>query len=235
MPSSTFTDSRTRLVHFLDLDEYGLNDVPEEFRGEAKREVADYLKNEVLRFLDRGTSPVAGEGRFKILDTKYAKREKGGVKTSNLELEGDLKDSLIVEPSTGSFIKFGHEGSQTEKADGHNQISSRAQRWAASFDGAPFPKRRYIPDSGQRFTDSITSEVKKIINDFKRLGPEPERPGLADDEAEDFDFQITTGTRTSSTESPRQREAGLSFVDIDNLFSDDVIEDLLADALRRRR
>lgn len=225
MPSSTITDSRTRLVHFLDLDEYGLREVPDSDKGLAKREVANYLKNEVLRFLDRGTSPVQGEGRFRILNSKYAKSQKGGVRTSNLELEGDLKDSLIVEPGQGSFIKFGHEGSQVEKADGHNQISSRAQRWALSFEGGPFPKRRYIPDTNQKFTDSITSEVRKIISDFVPT------------ESESFsaDVFITAGTRTDSTESPRQREEGTSFVEIDNLFSDDIIESLLAEALRRRR
>lgn len=233
MPSSTLTDSRTRLLHFLDLDEYGLNEVPEEFRSEAKRDVADYLKNEVLRFLDRGNSPVEGEGRFRILSNKYSKTQKGGVRTSNLELEGDLKDSLIVEPASGSFIKIGHEGSQVEKADGHNQISDRARRWAASFSDEPFPKRRYIPDSNQRFTNSITSEVRKIIGDFKKLAPESIRP--EEEIEDDFDFLVSTGTRTESIESPRQRESGTSFIDINNLFSDDIIEDLLADALRRRR
>jgi phage gpG-like protein len=188
-------------------------------------EVADYLENEVMRTISKGVSPVKGEGNFQRLDAKYAKNFKGGSRTSNLELEGDLKDSLIVKPATGSFIKFGHEGAQVPKADGHNQISSKAKRWAV---GAEMPKRRYIPDDGQKFKDNITSEIKKIIKDFSQV----ENNTVSIDE-DNLDALLSS-TSIKEVASPEQRESGTSFVSIDDLFSDDSIDALLEDALRRR-
>ena len=219
MPSNTVT-SETKLMHYLDLTEYGFNDVPDERKQDAKEEVAGYLVNETLRFLSKGTSPVKGEGRFRILNAKYAKTQKGGVKTANLELEGDLKDSLISKPADGAFIKFGHKGTQVPKADGHNQLSSKAQTWAVA---SGMPKRRYIPNDGQKFVSEITEEIKAIINDFK--------PTISTEEV-DIDINLflgkDKGTISETTENESQSNVGL-----DDLFSDDLIEDLLLNALRR--
>ena len=218
MASRTEANGNTRLLHFLDLDDYGLKDVAENEKASAKREVADYLKNQVLREVSSGSSPVAGEGRFKILDPEYARREKGGRRISDLELEGDLKDSLISEPSVGSFIKYGHEGDQVPKSDGHNQITSKAKAWAKQ---SGHPKRRYIPGNGQKFDRSIEGGIRNIINDFKRTAP-VRRESILDDE--DF-FQGTTDIRESSTV---RNDATQDF------FRDDVIEDLLEEAFERR-
>lgn len=226
MASTTSTNGTTSLVHFLDLDEYGLKDVPSESKQDAMEEVAGYLENEVMRSLSRGLSPVKGEGSFQRLDAKYSKQFKGGSRTANLELEGDLKDSLIVKPATGSFIKFGHEGAQVPKADGHNQISSKAKRWAVE---AAMPKRRYIPDDGQKFSDNITGEIKKIIKDFSQV-----EEGAVEVNESNLDALLTAGNKIKETDSPEQRENGLSFVTLDDLFSDDSIDALLEEALRRR-
>ena len=233
MASRTETDAAKKLLHFLDLNEYGLNQVVAEERGDAKREVADYLRNEVIRLVNNGVSPVKGEGRFRILDPKYAKNFKGGLRTANLELEGDLKESFKVEPSDGAFIKFGHEGTQVPKADGHNQISSKAQTWANNMrdpkEGTlAFPKRRYIPDSNQKFIGAIEKEIRAIIKDFKSVSE-----GTATLDLDDIDLLSTVGTTTSSTAAPSELPKD-SFVTIDNLFSDDVIDALLQDAIRRR-
>lgn len=228
MPSSTITDGNTRLVHFLDLNEYGLEDVPADKRGDVKAEVADYLKNEVLRFLARGTSPVKGEGRFRILKPNYARKFKGGVRTANLELEGDLKDSIIAEPSDGAFIKFGHEGAQVPKADGHNQISSKAQRWAVA---SRHPKRRYIPNSSQKFVDEITEEVINIVNEFKVIDTNDRSIYL--DNASKLKGAKSLGTETILTNAPID-ELNVNFIGIDDLFGDQAIEVLLLDALNRR-
>jgi len=232
MASSTSTNGTTSLVHFLDLDEYGLNEVPSEFRDEAKQDVADYLLNEVLRQLDKGTSPVKGEGRFRILNSKYSKTFKGGVKNANLELEGDLKDSLIVKPATGSFIKFGHEGTEVPKADGHNQISSKSKRWAASMadpkEGTlAFPRRRYIPDSNQKFTETITNEIETIIKEFV---PEQGEDG---EERTGNDLLNAILNSDKAKISNTKEDINQTSITIDDLFSDDFIEDLLQDALLR--
>ena len=78
MASRTEVNPNNKLLHFLDLNEYGLSEITStDNQTLAKREVADYLLNEVLRQLDKGTSPVKGEGRFRRLDTDYAKKRKG--------------------------------------------------------------------------------------------------------------------------------------------------------------
>lgn len=219
MPSRTEANGETTLVHFLDLNDYGLEGVPIERRSAAKVEVANFLRNEVLRRLSEGTSPVGGEGRFPILDPDYATNEKGGVRTSNLELEGDLKDSLIVRPEAGSFIKYGHEGSQVPKSDGHNQISLKAKTWARE---TGFKKRRYIPDNGQTFDRGITREITTILNSFRETINNPE---LSPDE------DLLEGTSRISSISESEEGVGVS---TSSLFSDSIIDALLNDARNRR-
>lgn len=213
MPSETIANGTDRIIHRLDLNEYGLRDVPERDRQAVKQEVADYLGNQILREVNNGNSPVAGEGRFKRLDTDYALREKSGNRLSDLENEGDLLNDFSVDPSDNSFINIGHTGGETPKADGHNQLSSKAKAWARQNG---FPKRRYIPDDNQKFTRPIVNEIRNIIDEFK--APEPSTR------------QVDAEPTISSTlETPNQ-----STVTIDNLFGDDVISALLNEALNRR-
>lgn len=224
MASFTETDGSKKLLHYLDLNDYGLNEVPDTEKGRAKREVASYLKNEVLRYLSRGISPVKGEGRFRILNPEYARLQKGGVRTANLELEGDLKDSFKVEPIEGSFLIYGHEGEQVPKADGHNQISEKAIAWAKESE---MPRRRYIPAEDQKFTDQIGDEITSILNDFKKIT----ESSFTVEDFQDLNTLTTAGANISSVrESPES-----ILVDTSNFFSDDIIEALLEDALRRRR
>ena len=226
MASRTEINPENKLLHFLDLNDYGLKDVPPENVPAVKREVTDYLVNEVLRYLDRGESPVEGEGRFKHLNPKYAKKQKNGRTTSNLELEGDLKDSLKALPAEGAFIKFGHEGKEVPKADGHNQLSGKAQTWALKSE---LPKRRYIPSSNQKFADPITNEIRQIVNEFKVA----KGNSFLIDALENASVVQGLASQTTSSASPAQQQAG-EFVTIDNFFSDDVIDLLLQDALTRR-
>ena len=222
MPSRTEANGTNRLLHFLDLNDYGLDEVAPEQHAQVKREVADFLKNQALREISAGQSPVKGEGRFRVLNQDYARREKGGRRTADLELEGDLKDSLISVPSTGSFIKFGHEGSQVPKSDGHNQISTKAKAWARQ---SGHPKRRYIPDDGQKFDRSIERGIEEIIDEFIFIAP------AEVDEFNDFDDDEFFGgaTISSTTETPDEIGVGTS-----SLFSDDVIEELLNESFARR-
>jgi len=214
MASRTEANGDTRIVHYLDLKELGLEDVLENTKLLAAREASDFIKNQILREVSNGESPIAGEGRFKRLDVDYAKKEKGGRRISDLELEGDLKDSLISEPSRDGFIKLGHEGGEVPKADGHNQLSAKAKAWATQKD---FPRRRYIPDDNQKFNNTILSGVKGIIDGHKRA-PVRERQ---DSDASTFasDDSVTTPVTVSNTS---------------DIFSDDVIDDLLNDAFSRR-
>jgi hypothetical protein len=210
--------SVTKVTKILDLD---LTDVPRDKRAEVKREVGDYLVNEILRSTERGSSPVQGEGKFKILEPDYAKDEKGGRRTANLQLEGDLMEALKSKNRTGNKIEVGIEGSQAPKADGHNQISGEAKAWARSKK-KPFPKRRFIPDSSQDFTNRIKNGINSIITEYKR------EEILEDEEL--FEFE-STATSTLTTTPDGTPDINTS---IEDLFSDDAIEALLQDAIRRR-
>ncbi len=210
MASETIANGSDQIIHRLDLNEYGLRDVPDQDKTKAKKDVADYLENQILRDISNSTSPVKGEGRFRVLDPKYAKL-KGGGRQSNLELEGDMLDDFSVTPEGGnSFLAVGHTGSEVPKADGNNQLSGKARAWARSNG---HPKRRYIPDDNQVFVTKITSEIRNIIQDFVPS------PGT-------ISVEPTISSVSIGDDS--------SLVTIDDLFSDDVIESLLQDALRLR-
>lgn len=222
MASETIANGTSEIFHRLDLNEYGLRDVPREAIQEAKQEVADYLTNEILRDVNNGVSPVRGEGRFQRLDKDYSIREKGGNRLSNLEDEGDLLTDFRVSLDEGSFLEVGHKGGQTPKADGHNQLSGKAKAWAKSNG---FPRRRYIPDDNQKFVSKITGEIKTIIEGFV--------PAVQTS-SEDLTAAAIAANLildpSSSVEAPDQ-----TTVTFDNAFDDDVIDSLLEDALRRRR
>jgi len=226
MASRTEINPESKLLHFLDLNDYGLKDVPPENIPAVKREVADYLVNEVLRKVKSGISPVKSEGRFRILDPKYATKEKAGVRTANLELEGDLLESLTARPADGAFIKYGHEGTQVPKADGHNQLSGKAKTWALK---SKHPKRRYIPSDNQKFIPEITEEITAIIRQFKVA----KGSSFLIDALENASVVQGLESQTTSSASPKQQQAG-EFVTIDNFFDDDVIDLLLQDAFSRR-
>jgi len=154
----------TNLVKKITLS---LGKVPIGDREQVKEEIGDFLINEVLRSVEKGFSPVQGEGRFKKLTKDYADKEKGGRRTSNLNLDGDLLEELKYK-LTSSGINFGYlDGKEREKADGHNQHSAKAIRWAQGMDD-PFPKRRYVPKGGQKFTDKIEKGIKEIIKEFEK-------------------------------------------------------------------
>lgn len=210
MASETIANGTTEIFHRLDLNEYGLREVPSAQKTEAKQEVADYLENQILRDVSNSTSPVQGEGRFRVLDSEYAVREKGGNRLSNLEKDGDLLNDFKVDNVPGSFLEVGHKGGEVPKADGHNQLSGKARSWARSNG---FPRRRYIPDDNQRFTNNIVGEIRTIISEFV---PAPSTRNVEPE----IQSSITTSTQTAVT--------------TDNLFQDDVIDSLLEDAIRRR-
>jgi len=214
MASVTKANGTTEIIHSLDLDEYGLKDVPSFDKQNAKQEVASYLENQILRDVNNGVSPVKGEGRFARLETDYAKEEKGGNRLSNLENEGDLLNDFKVALGTTSFLSVGHRGREVPKSDGHNQLSGKAKSWAID---SGMPKRRYIPDSNQKFTNNIVNEIRDIIGDFKRFARE---------DTDTVDAEPTVSSAVS--------DLNATSVTTDNAFSDDVIDALLRDAQSRR-
>jgi hypothetical protein len=200
----------TQVIKSITLD---MTDIPRDRRKDAKRDASDFLKNEILRRVQDGRSPVQGEGRFKRLEKDYAKDQKGGVRTANLQLEGDLLDSLKDHSRASDRIDMGHKGKEAPKADGHNQLSGEAKAWASKKN---YPKRRYIPDDKQNFTSSIRKGIDRILDEYREV---PEQ------EVAEIDTPAST-----VQETPEQVTIG-----IDSLFSDDAIALLLADALAKSK
>lgn len=187
----------TDLRKKIDLD---LSNVPRHLHKTVKDEVGEYLVNQVLRDVERGFSPVAGEGQFEKLSKSYAENEKGGRTVANLQLEGDLKEAIRFKRTTdgiefGNFLK-----SQHDKADGHNQHSDKAKQWAKEKN---FPKRRYIPDDDQKFRPAIEREIQNIVRSYEQT---PE----TNVNFTDPDDDVETGNRVE--------------ISLTNILSDEFIE-----------
>ena len=133
-----------------------LSQIPDNRQDQAKQDVGEFIRDEILRFVSSGRSPVAGR-TFDKLDPNYANKYKGGNRTPNLELEGDMLDSLEFElTSTGIEIGIFDE-EQQGKADGHNNFS----------DDSKLPTRRFIPDENEDFNGRIMTGVRQILNRYR--------------------------------------------------------------------
>lgn len=133
--------------------------VPASRRDEALDEVADFVKESMLSDIGKGKSPVDGEGSFPALSDAYKKikREKSSKVIPNLELNGDLLDSLDVRKKRKKLrVEVGAD--QDEKADGHCNFTGRSK----------LPRRRFMPKAadGQTFTGQIVSGIKKILESY---------------------------------------------------------------------
>lgn len=130
-------------------------DAPE---GDAKREAlergAEYLREQVVRYMGNQNSPVAGHGAFKALSKDYAERKKaeGGTPVPNLELHGDLKDAIQTYVS-GNKIGIKVTGKQGKVADGHCNLSGDSE----------LPMRRFIPDEDEMWKSTIMAGIGRII------------------------------------------------------------------------
>lgn len=125
-----------------------------ETKREALQEASEFLREAVIGYMDEQNSPVAGHGAFKKLSKDYAarKRKMGGSPVPDLELSGDLKDSIKVF-ATGNRITIEVTGDQGGKADGHCNHSGASK----------IPLRRFIPDSGETFKRPILDGIARII------------------------------------------------------------------------
>lgn len=131
-------------------------DIPEDVQSEIKKEVGQYLVEQVLLNVSKAKTPVEGEG-WPALSPKYKERkvQLGGVPKANMELNGDLLDSLSTQ-ETDKGIEIGFFDDQAWKADGHLKFSGEKNKT---------PKRRFLPGKGQHFYSDIENEVSKIIAD----------------------------------------------------------------------
>lgn len=150
----------TKVFYDFDPEEETGIRVPKSKRGEALEAVAEYVKESVLSTVGEGKTPVEG-GSWKRSLSKAYKKKKGEVSSSNfanLELHGDLLDSLDVVKKRGSTLRLTVAESQMDKADGHNNFSGKSK----------LPERNFIPDAsrGQRLSPKIRRGIKSILEDY---------------------------------------------------------------------
>lgn len=117
-------------------------------------------------------SPVGNRGQFKKLNKEYAKEQKGGNTTANLELDGDMLDALVSQNRRGSEIEFGiFKSKQVGKADGHNNFSGDSK----------LPTRRFIPDEDENLKRDIEQKIKATIAEFQETQTQRQDIGLLQD------------------------------------------------------
>lgn len=146
---------------FNPFDFYGIKE-PESSsdRNDALDAIADLIQTSILESVGNSKSPLMGYGKFPGLSKEYKKFKSGqGLGTApNLEFEGDLLESLIVE-RRGDEVFVGVSGDQDGKADGHNNHSGQSK----------LPLRRFIPSrkDGDEFNRAISGEIKSILRSFR--------------------------------------------------------------------
>lgn len=140
-------------------------DIPDWVDPDTKEAILDevgrYVATEIALIVGDGKSPVEGYGDFKRLTSEYADEEKGGDRTPNLELEGDMMRALdwrveMNEVKVGFFDR-----SQAIKAYGHN-TGMKGHPW---LDGVA-PVRRLIPDKGEKFSKEIQEGIDQIVDSY---------------------------------------------------------------------
>jgi len=160
-----------------------LDNVDRSLHREVKNRVGTYLRDAILSDLADGRSPVQGQS-FSLLSKKYAKDEKGGNRTPNLRLEGDLLDALDfknrLEGLEIGIFKTGEQG----KADGHNNFSGESKQ-----------QRRFIPDTKDVFRPSIMRRVNDIIKEYES------RPESRDREQRSRSSGRSRNRQTETTET----------------------------------
>jgi hypothetical protein len=146
---------------FFEFDPFEIagTDRPASNVREAKQRIADLVLEEVLNYVGKASSPVSGESWQASLSPAYKKyKAKHSSSTkANMELFGDMLDSLECVVSSNGKIQLRIQGSQAAKADGHNNHSGDSS----------LPQRRFIPDEGQTFKQDIIEKIKTVLSDYE--------------------------------------------------------------------
>lgn len=123
--------------------------------NEGLREIADYLKTEMLQHIGEGRSPVSGGSWKKSLSPAYEKvKEKLSSKHfANMELTGAMLDALETKIVNGKIQIGWFGGEQAAKAHNHNV-------------GDTLPQRQMIPNPGDSFRRDIVQGAKDIAAEF---------------------------------------------------------------------
>jgi hypothetical protein len=132
------------------------------FKKKAKDEAAGVLRDETLKAIRRGVSPVKGFGRFEPYSETYKtaikkKRypNKRRIRPINMTLTGEMLKSIFVKIKKNSVII----GFDNKLADIHNRLGA----------GKSKVVRRLLPtNEGERFSRKITTELSKVLTKVAR-------------------------------------------------------------------
>ena len=132
-------------------------------RSKILEEIADYALEEILDWVGSKKSPVKREPtNFKNLSKEYKafKKSQGAPGVPNLELSGDMLDSL-KSTIKGRRVAVGiYDPKEVDKADNHNKVSAKSKNTLV-------PRRRFIPGKGQTFRQDIIDGMKRIIVSYE--------------------------------------------------------------------
>jgi hypothetical protein len=151
-----------KVTYSLNLNDLGLDEV--EAKEDALKEVAEYLRTEILDSVSNLRTTVKG-GSYKTTLSPAYKKVKSEFSSSlvpNMELTGDMLDSLRYEINANQgTVEIGFfDFDEAQKADNHNKFSSESM-------GTDVPARQFIPKPGRdEFREDIIREVRSIISDY---------------------------------------------------------------------
>lgn len=133
-----------------------LEKVPRERRSEAKQAAAIELRNAIEGFLASARSPVK-KGQYKSTlskDYKALKKKKGKSTVADLDLQGDMLNSMIVRPSARGVTTEIRQSLQKKKAFNHNV-------------GDTLPQRQFIPTDDSNWKQPILKRINEVIEGFE--------------------------------------------------------------------
>ena len=145
----------------INLNEYGLRDVPASAHARVKQQVGEFVTSQIKRSARNLSSPVQGERWKATLSKEYAKdkMKMGGGSNANLRLTGSLLNNLTHKAAQGGEVYVGVKASRDRdgrpndrKAIGHNH-----------FEASKVPRRRFLPDKGQSFKKNIEAGIMRIV------------------------------------------------------------------------
>jgi hypothetical protein len=137
-------------------------DVPKDRREEAAQAVAEYVLEQIHSYSADGKTSVAGGLWKRKLSKGYLKEKEheSSANFANLELTGELMDSLEADANSRGDVTVSVPSDQAGKAEG-NLIGSYGR------EEDPKKARQFMPyKDGQRFRREILSGIKDILQEF---------------------------------------------------------------------
>jgi hypothetical protein len=128
-----------------------LEGVPDSDKDAALNDIGEFIIDSILEYVSQSKTPVAGGSFQKKLSSKYAERE--GKTNANLDLNGDMLNSLGFEIDGESLKILIKDNDQVPKSYNHNV-------------GDTLPRRQFIPDDDQTFKSDILRGVGRIIQEY---------------------------------------------------------------------